>query len=168
MLKKHERFRRDPQVIFQPPTQRETAKFAQGWDAYSLGVLTPGQTLLSNKPELKVQTPEDSQNLNLKHPALAYVQFKVAVLHILKGREVIYPRWELLCSVDPAFLPMTGTCSAAVKTPNITHKSSGEGVCTLANLLCRNMCAEEHPPRVCAVPGGRALFDRTASSSGRG
>lgn len=65
---------------------------------------------------------------------------------------MIYPRpWELLCCVDPSFLPTTGTCSAAAKTPNITHESSGEGACTLANLLSRNMCAEEHPPRVCAV-----------------
>lgn len=61
---------RDPQVISQTLTQRETAKFGQGWSSCSLGVLTPGQTLLSNKPELKVRTPEDSQNLNLKHPAL--------------------------------------------------------------------------------------------------
>lgn len=41
--------------------------------AYSLGVLTPGQALISNQPELKVQTPEDSQNLDLKHPSLTDV-----------------------------------------------------------------------------------------------
>lgn len=37
---------------------RETEKFGQGWDAQSLDVLTPGQMLLLNKPELKVQTPK--------------------------------------------------------------------------------------------------------------
>lgn len=48
----------------------------EGWTAklpaYSLGALTPGQALLSNQPELKVQTPEDSQNLDLKHPSLTH------------------------------------------------------------------------------------------------
>lgn len=56
-----------------PAPDPETAKFGQGWDAHSLRVLTPGQALLSNKPELKVQTPEDSQNLDLKHPSLTHV-----------------------------------------------------------------------------------------------
>lgn len=80
---------------------------------------------------------------------------------------MIYPRWGPLSSVNPSSLPMTATCSAAVKTPSKAH--SGEGHALLFGKLAiwKHVCRGSPSKGLCCVSGGRAFFHRTESSSGR-
>lgn len=126
-----------------------------------LGCPDSSQALPSNQPELMVPTPEDSQNLELKHPSLTHVYFKVTVLHDISKMGTPVLCQSLLPSNDRNL-----QCSC--QSPSTAHSGKGHALLFGKLAIWKHVCRGSPTKGLCCVSGGRAFLNRTASSSGRG
>lgn len=80
----------------------------------------------------------------------------------------MYQQRGLLSSVNSSSPPTTGACSAAVRAPSSAHSGKGRALLSGKLVIWKHVCRGSPTKGLCCVSGGRAVFNRTASSSGRG